>query len=194
MVLFQWPEPLRVRLRVLEQAARCHRLRRVDGVLSEVHVLNDPLLVDDERRTLSQLVTRATDLFETHGHAILPEHLETGIAQEGKVNVDLFREGRVRCGAITTNAKNHRVIRIQLGPINLIGFEFAASGVGKGKHIKNEDDVLLTSKIAELDLLPIVAQQREIWRFVTGAQHAWRWDFGECRGSNGQGHHSNEYP
>ena len=178
---------------MVEQAAGRHCLRGVDGILSNVDMLNDALFVDDERRTLSELVTGTADLLQTHGHPILPKHLEARVAQERELNVDLLGEGCIRCGTVTTDSENHRVARGQLGPINLIGFEFAGSSIGEGEHVEDEHDVLLPSKIAQLDLFPVVAQQSEIRRFLADAQDVGRWGISEGRGGNGQRHCPNEY-
>ena len=94
---------------VFEQATGGDHFRRVDGVLPDVHVLNDALLVDNKRCPLSQLETATSYLFEANGHPILSQHFEVRISEEGKVNVELLRESCVCCRAVTANSENHRV-------------------------------------------------------------------------------------
>jgi hypothetical protein len=151
---------------MLEQAAAGDGFGGVHRVLANVDVLNDTLLVDNKGRALSQFVARSTNLLQPDRHPKLFENLEVGIAQEWKTEAELLRVGSVRRRAVTTNSENHRVACIQLWPISLIGFEFAASSLGKGKHIEDEDDILLAPEIAELDLLPIIAEEREIRSLV----------------------------
>jgi hypothetical protein len=86
------------------------------------------------------------------------------------VNIELLREGSVRRRAVTTYPKNYCVARIQLWPISLIGFEFVASGFCKGEHVEDKDNVLLPFEVAELDLLPVIAEQGKIWSLVSGTQ------------------------
>src|SRR5271165_6968811 len=105
-------------------------------------MLNDTLFVDDEGRALRQLVTRSPHLFLANRHSVQLEHLEIRIAEEGEPNVDLTSERRVRRRAVAAEPKNNGVTRIQLRASSLIGFELAASSVGEGKHIEDEDDVL----------------------------------------------------
>ncbi len=175
-----------------QKAARLHRFRRVHCVLAQLDTLNDALFVDDERRALRQLVTRAPHLLLANRHSVLPEHFEVRVAQQGEMNVDLARKCRVRCRAVTTNSKNNRVTRFQLWPISLIGFQFAASSLGEGEHVEDEDDVLFPSKLAELDLLPIIAEQREVRGLVSGAQQVCSGALGVSRSSKGQGGHCAE--
>jgi hypothetical protein len=151
---------------MLEQAAAGDGFGGVHRVLTNVDVLNDPLLVDNEGRALSQLVARSTHLLHPNRYPKLFENLKVRIAQERKAEAELLREGSVRRRAVTTDSENHRIARIQLWPISLIGFEFAASSLRKGEHIEDEDDILLASEVAELDLLPVIAQQREIRSLV----------------------------
>src|SRR5208282_3487594 len=104
--------------------------------------LNDALFVDDERRALRQLVTRAPHLLLANWHSVLPEHLEVGVAQQREMDVDLASKCGIRCRAVTTNSENDRVTRFQLWPISLIGFQFAASSLREGEHVEDENDVL----------------------------------------------------
>jgi hypothetical protein len=70
----------------------------------------------------------------------------------------LLGVGGIRRRAIATNSEDDSVACIQFLPISLIGFEFGASSVGERKHVKDEDDVLFSSEIAEFDLLPVIAE------------------------------------
>ena len=176
---------------MLEQAAAGDGFRRINRVLAEVDVLNHALLVDNEGRALSQLVARSPDLFKANRHPKLFEDLQICIAQERKVNVELLREGSVRRRAVTTYAENYRVGRIQLWPISLIGFEFGASSLCKGEHVEDEDNVLLASKVAEFDLLPIITEQREVRRLVSGAQDPRSRGLSKSRRSEGESHQGN---
>ncbi len=152
-----------------EKAAGLDGFRRVDCFLAQLDALNDALFVDDEGRALRELVTGTPHLLLANWHAVLSEHLEVRVAQQREMNVELSGKGGVGCGAITTNSKNDRVTRVQLWPISLIGFEFTASSLCEGQHIKDQDDVFLPSKLAELDLLPIIAEQREVRCLVSRA-------------------------
>ena len=151
---------------MLEQAAAGNSFCGIDRVLANVDVLNDTLLVDHEGRALSQFVARSTNLLQPNRHPKLFEDLEVRVAQKRKTETELLRVGSIRRRAVTTNSENHGVARIQLWPISLIGFEFAASSLRKGEHIEDEDDILLAFEIAELDLLPIIAEEREIRSLV----------------------------
>jgi hypothetical protein len=143
---------------MLEQTAGVECLRRVDRVLPHVDVRNHSLLVDDEGRPLCQLVARRPDLLHSKRHTVLPEHLRSRIAEQREMNVELLGIRGICCRTVTTDSEHHRIACFQLGPISLIGFEFAASGVGKGEDVEDDDDILLSVKIAEFDFLPIVAQ------------------------------------
>lgn len=145
-----------------EEATGGDGFRRVNRILSDVDVLDDALFINDECRTLSQFEAGAAHHFLANRDSVLSEHFEIGISQQWEMNIQLLREGSVRRRAVTTDAKDNRVARVQLWPINLIGFEFAASSLCKGEYVKDEDDILLSSKVAELDLLPGVAEQREV--------------------------------
>jgi hypothetical protein len=173
---------------MLEQATAGDGFRRVNRVLAEVDVLNHALLVHDEGRPLSQLVAGSPDLLKANRHPELLEHPQIRITQELKVNIELLREGGIRRRAVTAYAENYGVTRIQLWPISLIGFEFGASSLGEGEHIENEDHVLLASEVAELDLLPIIAEQSEIRRLVSGTQDPRSRGLSESRRSEGEGH------
>jgi hypothetical protein len=142
---------------MLEEATGGNGFRRVNGILADVDMLDDALLINDECRTLSQFVAGATHHFLANGHPVLSENLEICIGQQGEMNINLLREGSVRRRAVTADAKDNRVARVQLWPINLIGFEFTASSLCKCEYVEDQDDVLFRSKIAEFDLFPIVA-------------------------------------
>jgi hypothetical protein len=164
-----------------EEATGGDSFRRVNGILSDVDVLDDALLIHDERCTLSQLVAGAAHHFLANGHSVLSENLEICIGQQREMNVKLLREGGVRRRAVTADAKDNRVARVQLWPINLIGFEFAASSLCECEYVKDEDDVLLSSKIAKSDLFPVIAEQREVRCFVPRPQRLSGGSLGECR-------------
>ena len=155
---------------MLEQAAAGDGFRGIDRILANVDVLYDALFVDDKSRTLSQFVARSTNLLQPNRNPKLFENLQVRIAQEWKTEAELLRVGSVRCRAVTTDSENHRVACIQLWPISLIGFEFTASSFGKCEHVEDENDVLLASKIAELDLFPVIAEEREIRSLVSWPQ------------------------
>ena len=58
----------------------------------------------------------------------------------------------------------------ELGQISLIGLEFLRSTAGKCQDVEGEDDVFLAAIIAQLHLLPFVAEKREIRRNVAHLQ------------------------
>jgi hypothetical protein len=181
---------------MLEQAAAGDGLRWIHRVLADVDVLNDALFVDDKSRPLGQFVARSAHLFQAHRNAILLKHLEIWVTQERKSNVKLLREGSVRRRTVTTDTEHDGVARIQLWPISLIGFEFTASSFGKRKHVEDENDVLLPSEIAELDLFPVIAEKREIGSLVSRPQDPCGRGLSESRrrkGSGEQDHHPGEH-
>jgi hypothetical protein len=172
---------------MLEQAAGGDRLGGVDRILAYVDVLYDTLLVDDERRSLRQFVARGPDLLHAERHPKLFEHLSVRIAQQRKMNVDLLRVCGVRRWTVTAHPKDHRLACFQLGPISLIGFQFAGSSIREGQHVENDDHVLLPAEIAEFHFLPVVAEESEVWCFVSWSENTARRSLGMGQGGEGKG-------
>src|SRR5277367_4136615 len=106
---------------------------RVHGILSDVDMLDDALLIHDERCTLSQFVTGAAHHLLANRHSVLFENLEICIGQQRELNIKLLGEGGIRRRTVTAYAKDNRVAPVQLLPISLIGFEFAASSLCEGQ-------------------------------------------------------------
>jgi len=80
------------------------------------------------------------------------EHFLVHVAEEGKLDVNLLGESGVCCGGIHTDAKNGRIIRIDLtgSESSLDRLKLLGSTTGEGEDVNGEKDILLAVEVESL--------------------------------------------
>ncbi len=136
---------------------------RVNRRFTLLDVPDDALFIDRKRSAC------AVTAFLVE-NAVISDHLAFEIAQQRKRHLNVFGETFVGCVAFRTDPQNLRAAFLEFGNIRLIRLQFLRSATGEGEHVKGEHDVLLTSKIAELDRLPRSIGERKIRCLVADFQ------------------------
>ncbi len=115
----------------------------IDGDVSFVDVLNDPLFVDHK----SCAITKPLFLIKD---SVVLYHSTLEVAEDGKREPELF--GKLPIGRNTVYAKpeNLSVGSIEFGDISLIRLKFLRSTTGEREHVGCDHHVLGTLKIAQL--------------------------------------------
>src|SRR6202034_1562474 len=103
---------------------------------------------------------------------VLLQHLLVHIAEQRELDIDLLREGGVRCRTIHAYAENFGVGGVDVSCVysRLDRLELLGSTTGKSKDIDGQEDVLLPFVVAEPDGFPLIAEQGEIRSRVTNLQ------------------------
>jgi len=122
-------------------------------------VLDDAVPVDDDVGAKSPLVALTLDII-VFEDAVGSEHLVVHVAEEGKLDTELFGEGLVGCGTIHAHTENHRIVRINLAGIQsrLDRLELLRSTIGEGEDVDGEEDVFLSAKVAQLHGFPLITE------------------------------------
>ncbi len=135
----------------------------VDGAFVEFNVLDDAVLVYDDVGAPRPIIC-FTLLVIALENAVVLEHFLVHVAEEGKLDVNLLGESGVCCGGIHTDAKNGRIIRIDLtgSESSLDRLKLLGSTTGEGEDVNGEKDILLAVEVRELDGLPLVAEESKV--------------------------------
>ena len=144
---------------------------RVNRAIALLDVLDDAVLIDDDVGALRPLVSLVF-LVVVLQNAVGSEHFLIHIAQQRELYIDLLGEGGVRGWAIHAYAKNFRVGGIDLACAysRLDRLELLGSTTGERQDVNRQEDVFLSAIIAELDRLPLIAEQTEIGSRITNLE------------------------
>lgn len=121
---------------------------------------DDPVFVDDESRS-------ATDKSLLVEDAVGLDYLSLDVTEQGESYTYVFLEAVVSSIAVNADADDLRITFLEIGNISLIRLQFLRSTAGESEHVEGKRDVLLATKIAELDWLPVRVGESEIGRTVS---------------------------
>ena len=161
------PAPLLGRFFLVQIGANVQRIIWIDGAFIKLDVLDDASFIYDDVRALRPLVGVALDVMSLED-AVGDEHFFVHVAEEGKLDVNLLGECGVCRGGIHADAKNCRIVGINLTGCesSLDRLKLLGSTTGEGKDVDGEKDILLAIEVGKLDRLPFVAEQVEVWSLV----------------------------
>jgi len=120
----------------------------VDGTITAFDVADDAVFVDDDIRTQGPLVGVAL-LFVGFEDAVGSEHFLVHVAEEGKLDADLFGESGVCRGTVHAHTENCRIICINLAGFEsrLDRLELLGSTAGERQNVDGQEDIFLAVKI-----------------------------------------------
>src|SRR4029077_262727 len=142
---------------------------RIHRGITLLGVLDFFLLVHQDRCPLRPLILAALHVVGLQ-YLVRRQHFFVHVAEKRKRNSDLLGECGVGGGTVDADSEDDGVACFEFGQISLIGLKFFRSTAGKCQDVEGENDVFLASIIAQLHLLPLVAEEREIGRRVTYLQ------------------------
>src|SRR5580704_3974068 len=147
----------------VQVGANRHRGVRINRAVAFFDVLHDPVFVDDDVGPLRPLIRFVLDVVAFED-AVFLQHLLVHVTEKRELDVDLFGEGGVRCGTIHAHAKNFGVgeVNLSCGYSRLHGLELFRSTTCECKNVDGEEDVLLALEVAQLNVLPLIAEQGEV--------------------------------
>src|SRR5437016_12135376 len=153
-------QALRCSTLVLERRAWAgiHDLLRIDGILVHLLLQNLPIFSDEKVHAPRCLIFILVD-------SPLVRHLPAPIAQQGKRNSDLIREGFVGEGTIHAHTQDLGVGSFQRLQILLEVFHLLRSTPGESEDIKRQNNILLPPVLAQgnvLPIFPVEILQREV--------------------------------
>jgi hypothetical protein len=136
---------------------------RIDCGIALFDVLDDAVFVDDDVGALRPLVGFALHVVALED-AVGRQHLFVHVAEQGKLDIDLFREGGVGRGRIHTDAEDFSIRGVDFSCVDsrLDRLELFGSTTGEGENVDGEEDVFLALKVTKLDGFPLIAEKREI--------------------------------
>ena len=102
---------------------------RVDGFVAFLDVLDNSILVDDERRAVPVAAFFVED-------AVVLDDRVLYVAQDRKSNPVLFRELRIGKGTVNAESENLCIICFEFGDISLIRLKFLRSTTGESENIE----------------------------------------------------------
>ena len=137
------PFDLLQRFLVRQDVASILRSGWIDRYVALVDVLNNPVLIDNERRAISVASLFVED-------SIILHHGAFEIAEKRESDAILFAELAVGWDAVYTEAKNLCVGRFEFGDISLIRLHFLRSTTGESQNIEGKHDVFLALEVTEL--------------------------------------------
>ena len=143
-------------------------------------MLNLSLLVHDESRTVCELSFIIEDAIRFRDFAL-------HVAEKRKLDTNFLGEGGVGRSSVNADSQNCGVIQVYLAFVDtsLVSLKFLGSTTGKSKNVKRQNDVFLTSIIAQLHCRSQIAAQREIWSHVANFKERVR-DLRLLLGRNGR--------
>src|SRR4029077_6070283 len=142
---------------------------RIHRGITLLGVLDFFLLVHQDRCPLRPLILAALHVVGLQ-YLVRRQHFFVHVAEKRKRNSDLLGECGVSGGTVDADSEDDGVACFGFGQISLIGLKFLCSTFGKRQNVEGEDDVFLAAIIAQLHLLPLIAEQREIGRNVSYLQ------------------------
>jgi hypothetical protein len=159
----------------------------IDGGVALFDVLDDAVFVYDDVGPLRPLVGVALNIVALED-AVGGQHPLIHIAQKRELDVDLLGEGGIGRGGIHADAKNFRIGGINFAAVDsrLDRLELLRSTTGESEDVNGKEDVFLALVVAELDRLPLVAQQGEIRSGISHFERNLR-DFFLLRGGGKKG-------
>jgi hypothetical protein len=113
----------------------------IDRHAAFVDVLNDPVLVDDERGSISEA------LFFIKNSVIF-HHSSLEITEQWKSYPNVLCKTAVGRNAIDADAEDLSLCSFEFGDISLIRLEFFRSTTGEGQHIEGQHHIFLSPEIA----------------------------------------------
>jgi hypothetical protein len=115
---------------VLEQVASSSGPAGVDGILTHVDMLDDTLLVYNERSAVGELLLLVQN-------AVLFGNRSLEVAEEREHEAFLFGEGSVGGSTIDADSQHLGAILVELGDISLIRLELLGSAARKGQNVES---------------------------------------------------------
>jgi hypothetical protein len=170
---------LRARLLARQHAAGLISPGRVNCRTPLLNVADYSLLVNHKRGSARHEV----DFVQ---NPIGSRYLALEVAQQRERQSFFLGEVGVGSKAINAYAYDLCICGFEFGDISLIRLQFPGSTRGEGQDIKGQDDVLLSTKIAQLDELARLIAQREIWGRVPDLQAHWGLLSGDRRDQSDQ--------
>src|ERR1700687_84477 len=155
----------------------------IDGAGLFFHRLNHAFFVDDEGGALRPIIFFFLDVVHFQD-AVLFQHFAVHVAEQREGYADFLRESVVGGRTVDADAENDSVGSFELGHISLIGLKFFCSTFGEGQNVKGQDDIFLAAVVTQVDLLPLVVEQRKVRSHVAGLQRSVR-DFDAFLRANG---------
>ena len=149
-------------LLVLQHIASGARAARINGVL-DVDVLNDSLPVNHKSGAIR-------DTFFLVIYPVILGNVSLEIAQEWKLDSDLFGESFVGGRTVYAHSQDLRAIRFEFGDISLIRLELFGSTTGESENIKRQHHIFLAQIIGQLHWLPVGVRQGEVRSFISHLQ------------------------
>jgi hypothetical protein len=140
----------------------------IDGAVAFFDMADDAFFVDDDVGALGPLVGLVLNVVALQD-AVGGEHLVVHVAEERKIDVNLFGEGGIGGGTVHANAENCGIRSVDLtrGDSSLDRLKLFRSTTSKGQDVHGEKDILLAMKVAELYGFPLIAEQSEVRRDIT---------------------------
>ncbi len=128
---------------MFQQRASLAGAVRIDGLAAPVDVLDHAIAVDHEGRALGQPDDR-------HQDAVVPRDGLVLVAQEGKLEAELFRKGSVLGPVVDADPDDLGAGLLELGDISLIRRELLGSARGRRFDVKRQNHALLPAEVAQL--------------------------------------------
>lgn len=115
----------------MQIGANVDRVGRIDGAVAFLNVLYFPLLIDHEGCPAGELGLFVEDSISLRD---FPLH----VAQQGKFDSDLFREGGVGRWSVDADAKDFGVIQVDLSRVDtsLVSLKFLGSTGGESQNVE----------------------------------------------------------
>lgn len=139
---------------------------RIHGAVTLFDVLNFSCFIDNNGSSLRPLIFAALHIVGLQ-YLVRRQHFLVHVAEKRKRDSDLLGECGVGGGTVDADSEDDGVACVEFGQISLIGLKFLRSTAGKCQDVEGKNDVFLAAIIAQLHLLPLVAEQREIGRNVS---------------------------
>ena len=140
---------------MLQQAASCLRVFRVERFAAFLNGLYHSFFVDDKSRS-------AGEPDERNQYTVFPGHGFLLVAQDRKFEPQFFRVGFVFGTSVHADTDHLRARGFEFGDITLIRLELPRSATGECLDVKSQHHIFLAAKIAELDRSAALIGEGEI--------------------------------